>query len=131
MTIDPIPLSAPLDFPAADMVRAAVTQVVRSLGHHPRSGWIRTSSRRRAGICFPRGDMLRVAIANSGLALNCLYAFFKSCKRTLCGAAAEIRTPRIILGVSAIEGGASKNSARDDQTPRHAGRRLLGKMHGP
>lgn len=86
-----------------------------------RSRRARTRGRRggRGGIGFGRAGILSIAFANPGFALDCLYAVFKSDKRAVWGSASEIRTPRTVLRVRAVESASDKNRDRDDQSPRH------------
>lgn len=114
------------DCPAAEMVRAAVLQLMLAClpaftTYRPRSGWIRHRSGGRGGIGFRRGGIFRIAIANPGFALDRLYAFCKSCKRAVRGAAGEICAPRIILRVSDGQSKPDNNRDRDYQSPRHPG----------
>lgn len=114
------------DFPAAEMVRATVMQLMLACfpaftAYRPRSGWIRYRSGGRGGIGIRRGGIFSIAIANPSFALDCLYAFCKGCKRAVWGAAGEVCTPRIILRVSDRQSGPDKNRDRDCQSPRHPG----------
>lgn len=91
--------------------------------YRARDTWTRRRRRWRGRIRFRRG-MFRIAIANPGLTLNRFEAFLKSCKGAVWSPAGEIRTPGIVLRVSAVESGPANNRDRDQQAPRHPGSRL-------